>query len=427
MQRLQDRFQRTSDADPVAPKGAMPGKSTQVSRQVSPATAGASPTPAPGGTGVAPVHDETTKGSQASKIDWSSKAGVFSLAAEKGMEDKTLYEVFLAKFKDQLATMSFKVQSYEQILAHRDELRAQATEDSLALAAHIDEDLWRARTYAIIETLKVTSSKRYDPTASTTYCNVYAYDVVTALGGYLPRVWWNEWYLPDMQSGAIQVVPVPDYREAQQHAKATGQATTPKALGKIASIWGETTHELSANDLAAWFNKWGASFGWRRTADMHEAQDAANGGKIVVISAGKVDSAASGHISVVIAEDSTLGGHDAPGATKVDPTSKKTVPAGGMGAPLQTQAGVTNFKYGDDKPGHWWDTPDMKQDVETATDTTGATKPVLDAETKKPVNLGHFWIYDGKEQASAIKPDAPPPAGATKNDEGAKAPGKPAT
>jgi len=79
-----------------------------------------------------------------------------------------------------------------------------------------------------------------------------------------------------------------------------------------------------------------------------------------VISAGKIDSAASGHISVVIAEDTTLGGHNAPSATKVDPKTKKTVATGGMGAPLQTQAGVTNFKYGDDKPGHWWDAPNMK-------------------------------------------------------------------
>ena|GEM_PF-5074286 len=419
MQRLQDGFQSPSNADPVAPSGATPGKSTltgPLSRQVSPAGPTASPVPAAAGPGVAAAHDETTKGSQASKIDWSSKGGVFSLAAEKGMEDKSLYEVFLAKFKEQLATMSFKAQTYEQILAHRDALRAEGTEDALSLAAHIDEDLWRARTYAIIETLKVTSSKRYEAKPGTTYCNVYAYDVVTAMGGYLPRVWWNEWYLPDMQSGAIQVVPVPDYREAQSHAKAKGQATTPKALGKIASIWGETTHELSANDLAAWFNAWGASFGWRRTADMHEAQDAANGGKIVVISAGKIDSAASGHISVIIAEDSTLGGHHAPGATKVDPATKKTVPAGGMGAPLQTQAGATNFKYGDDKTGHWWDAPDMKQDVETTTDATGKTKPVLDVKTKKPVGLGHFWIYDGKEQASAIKPDAPPPGGAAKDD-----------
>jgi hypothetical protein len=400
----------------------MAGKATRAEKLGAPATA-AAPTPA-----TKPVpgsHDETTKGSQASKLDWSSKAGVFSLEAEKGMADRSLYEVFLAKFKDQLARLSFKGETYEQILARRDKLRADATEDSLASARMIDEELWRARTYAIIETLKVETSKRYQPTDSTTYCNVYAYDLVTALGGYLPRVWWHEQYLAPLQQGELQVVSVPEYREAQKQATAKGKAATPLGLGKIAPIWKETTQELSANGLADWFNRWGAAFGWRRTADMHAAQDAADSGKVVVISAGKKDPAASGHISVVIAEDFTVGSsHKAPIETTIDPKTKKPVPTGAMGAPLQSQAGVHNHKYADTMAEHWWDAPDMKQDYETTTDKHGDKKPVIDAQTNKPVDAGNFWIYDGAEQATAIKPEGPPPSGTTAKPD-AKTDGKP--
>jgi len=77
-----------------------------------------------------------------------------------------------------------------------------------------------------------------------------------------------------MQTGAIQVVPVPDYREAQAHAKQIGQAATPKALARSRRSGARPPTSCPQNDLAAWFNKWGASFGWRRTASMHEAQDA---------------------------------------------------------------------------------------------------------------------------------------------------------
>lgn len=368
---------------------------------------------------VAPVHDETTLGSQAAKIDWSLKAGKFSLDAEAGMADKSLYEVFLAKFKEQLAKLSFKGETYEQIIARRDKLAAEGNPDS---ARGIDEELWRARTYAIIETLKVETSKRYQKEKriskvtgkeyEETFCNVYAYDLVTALGAYLPRVWWMPAYLSDVESGAIKVVSVDDYREAQKRAKQKGQPITPKALGQIAPIWAETTQELSANMLADWFNAWGAKFGWRRTADMHEAQSQADGGKVVVISASKKDTS-SGHVDVVIPQDHTVGSPlKAPVATKIDPVTKKPVSTGQMGAPLQSQAGGSNFKYGVGQNGQWWNAPDMRPEYETTTDqATGVTKPVLDATTGKPVDAGHFWIYDGKQQATAIKPDAPPPSG----------------
>src|SRR5690606_23905876 len=53
-------------------------------------------------------------------------------------------------------------------------------------------DLARANQYAIVETLRVERSPRYQAEPGKTFCNIYAYDVVTALGGYLPRVWWMD-------------------------------------------------------------------------------------------------------------------------------------------------------------------------------------------------------------------------------------------
>jgi hypothetical protein len=437
--------QASGDRDDVAAKGNEPsglgpgpGKATrseQLLQQASPAArSAAAPVQRKA---IEPVHDETTKGSQGSKLDWSSKGATFSLAAEKGMADKSLYEVFLAKFKEQLAKLSFKGETYEQIIARRDKLKAGGDADS---ARMIDEELWRARTYAILETLKTESSKRYqkkvDPVSGKTidtYCNVYAYDVVCALGAYMPRVWWNEWYLADLEKGTIAVVGVDEYRAAQKQATAKGQASTPTSLGKIASIWNETTHELSANMLADWFNRWGAKFGWRRTADMAEAQSQADGGKVVVISASKKD-ASAGHVSVVIAQDHTVGSKlKAPDATTIDKTTKKETSTGQMGAPLQTQAGETNFMYGVGHNGQWWNAPEMRPEIEMQTDANGAqvtdpktgkAKPVIDSTTGKPVDAGHFWIYDGKEQATAIKPDAPP-AGAAASDAGTKTPAAP--
>jgi hypothetical protein len=156
---------------------------------------------------------------------------------------------------------------------------------------------------------------------------------------------------------------------------------------------------------------------------MYEAQRQADGGKVVVISASKKDSSA-GHVDVVIPQDYTGGSKlTAPTGTKIDPVTNKPVSNGQMSAPLQSQAGVTNFKYGVDKGAQWWNAPDMRPEIETETDTTtGKTKPVLDATTGKPVDAGNFWIYDGKEQATAIKPDAPPPGGAASTDAAAKTP-----
>lgn len=394
-----------------------PGKSTLVEqawRQAGPAEAAVVQRAA----APPPSHDETVSGAQAAKLDWTGKAGTFNLDAEKGMENKSLYEVFLAKFKEQLAKLSFKGETYDQIIARRDKLRASSDPDQQHSAGMIDEELWRARVYAIIETLKVEGSKRYqkkvDDKGHTidTYCNVYAYDVVSALGAYVPRVWWDQPYLKGLESGAITVVSVDDYRDAQKAAKAKGQPTTPTALGKIAPIWAETVHELNANAIADWFNAYGARFGWRRTADLREAQDQANAGKVVVISASKKDTSA-GHISVVIPEEHTATSPlHAPNKTVTDPKTKKTVTLPEMAAPLQSQAGENNFKYGVGKETQWWKTPDMRPEVQTEVDAkTGATKPVIDADTGKPVDAGNFWIYDGKEQATAIKPDAAPTPG----------------
>ena len=56
----------------------------------------------------------------------------------------------------------------------------------------LKQNLYKACIYAVVETLDVESNSRFQPTANSTYCNIYAYDVVQAMGGYIPRIWWSK-------------------------------------------------------------------------------------------------------------------------------------------------------------------------------------------------------------------------------------------
>ena len=67
--------------------------------------------------------------------------------------------------------------------------------------------MFQCHQYAIVETLNVTASARYQPGSGKTYCNIYAYDFVTAMGGYLPRVWWMDKTWSKIQAGAEIVTP----------------------------------------------------------------------------------------------------------------------------------------------------------------------------------------------------------------------------
>ena len=81
-------------------------------------------------------------------------------------------------------------------------------------------------------------------------------------------------------------------------------------------------------------------------------------GNVVIISAFNAKGGA-GHISVVIAEDAT---HKAQPETVKDKATGKETPTGAMAAPLQSQAGSVNIKYGG-ITGAWWKGAEMRREV----------------------------------------------------------------
>ena len=199
-------------------------------------------------------------------------------------------------------------------------------------------DLFKANIYAIIDTLDVERTEMYRPTGTSTYCNVYTYDVVSGLGGYLPRLWWYEPIEKKMISGVL----TPDSPISSK------SKTTHK------EVYGDgITREQSANLLNSWFDRIGVPyFGWERTSDMEAAQKAANEGHIVILNAkneGTTEKPGHGHMTVVLPEL---------------PDSPAKVP----GIPLQSQAGRSNHKIY--RSGKWWNTEGHSN--------------------------GHAWIYKGE-------------------------------
>jgi hypothetical protein len=159
----------------------------------------------------------------------------------------------------------------------------------------------------IVNWLQVEKSERYAPKSSKTYCNIYAYDYCFLAGVYLPRVWWMQ------------------------------KALTLLAKGeKVTVQYAKTVAEINANGLFNWLEEFGDDFGWRRTFSLDELQQAANGGQVSIICAQRKDLNASGHICAVVPEN---------GNAKA--TRKNNLVA----VPLQSQAGVTNFRFGG-RP--WW-------------------------------------------------------------------------
>jgi hypothetical protein len=168
---------------------------------------------------------------------------------------------------------------------------------------------------AIIGYLKVDTSNRYHPNPSNTYCNIYATDFAYLANTYIPRVWW----LPKAYTSVI-----------------SGLA--------VDVIYGKTVAELNANSLLDWFKAHGSEFGWRRIFDLTEAQNHANDGRVVIISAAQKLPNRSGHICAIVPE--TL--------------SHKAVRSGShVIRPLQSQAGRTNKQYW--TPPLWWQTANYRE------------------------------------------------------------------
>lgn len=171
--------------------------------------------------------------------------------------------------------------------------------------------------HSIISWLGVEWGKRWTPKPGTTYCNVYATDFAHACGVYLPRVWWSQSAEVQLSSGAV-----------------------------VNPSYGTTVVELSANALFRWLaGPHAASFGWKRTDSLTDAQDSANGGLPVVICCRKKVEASPGHIAVV-----------APELASVIPVRD---PSGNVTLPVLSQAGARNEELGVAKP--WWLSSDMAE------------------------------------------------------------------
>ena len=150
---------------------------------------------------------------------------------------------------------------------------------------------------------------RYRPTGPT-YCNIYAYDFCTLAGVYLPRVWWTSRAIERLRAGE-----------------------------KVEPAYLATVDEMRANALYRWLSDYGADYGWRQTGTLSKLQDVANAGGIGIICARNTVEGRSGHIVMVVPEtDTHRAGRDA---------------SGSVTAPLQSQAGRRNFKYGVSRP-NWW-------------------------------------------------------------------------
>jgi hypothetical protein len=176
-------------------------------------------------------------------------------------------------------------------------------------------DVRRAELAGIIDWLAVDTPthKRYQPHGGITFCNIYAHDYCHLAGCYLPRVWWS--------AAAIE-------------ALAQGRPVAP--------LLGRTIDEQRANDLYRWLRDFGLRFGWRQTGTPTKLQTEANQGAIALIVARRVADGLSGHIVVVAPE------------TQEHPARRNS--AGEVIGPLQSQAGVSNFRYGTGKV-DWWKDP----------------------------------------------------------------------
>jgi hypothetical protein len=170
----------------------------------------------------------------------------------------------------------------------------------------------RAELAAIIDWLAVDDERnlRYQPHNGRTFCNIYAHDYCHLAGVYLPRVWWSAPALLRLSQGKT-----------------------------VAPLIGNTISEVRANDLFRWLRDFGTNFGWRQTGTPSKLQAEVNQGAVGVIVARRKEDGRSGHIVMVVPE------------TDADTARRNS--AGEVIAPLQSQAGTTNFAYSTGKQ-NWW-------------------------------------------------------------------------
>lgn len=170
----------------------------------------------------------------------------------------------------------------------------------------------RAELAAIIDWLAVDDVRhlRYQPREGLTFCNIYAHDFCHLAGVYLPRVWWSSPALLRMSAGHT-----------------------------VAPLIGDTISEVRANNLFRWLRDFGASFGWRQTGTLSKLQTEVNLGAVGLIIARRKEDGRSGHVVMVVPETHLH--------------SARRNAAGEVIAPLQSQAGLSNFRLGTGKA-NWW-------------------------------------------------------------------------
>jgi len=152
--------------------------------------------------------------------------------------------------------------------------------------------------------------KRYRPRSGLTFCNIYAHDYCFLAGVFLPRVWWTR--------GAIERL-------------TRGETVEP--------LIENTIMEMRANNLFRWLRDFGPRFGWRQTGTPTKLQQEANQGAIGLIVARRKQDGKSGHIVAVVPE------------TEAEHAVRNA--AGEVTRPLQSQAGVVNFRRGNSTL-NWW-------------------------------------------------------------------------
>ncbi len=233
-----------------------------------------------------------------------------SLADNRWIDDGMLSEygeAFLLIIDKHIKAIFGASETRDSIVDQICELEAdECTEEAHEMRAK----LFRANQYAVIEVLDVENNDKYKPGKGKTFCNVYAYDVVTALGGYLPRVWWNAAALAKIQNGE-----------------------------PVTAVYGDTVHEMTANMINDWIREYGDDFGWRAESNMETAQSEANSGKIAIILASNVVATKSGHVAVILAETDQLSANG--------------------DKPLISQAGATNVEAGA-ASSKWWENSNHK-------------------------------------------------------------------
>ena len=108
---------------------------------------------------------------------------------------------------------------------------------------------------------------------------------------------------------------------------------------QVEPLYGQTIDEVRANDLFRWLRDFGLDFGWRRSSSLDELQTEVNQGAIGVVVARRREDGRSGHIVMLVPE--------------TDEHRAQRDASGKVVAPLQSQAGATNFRYG--RGGRdWW-------------------------------------------------------------------------